>query len=118
MRLWPGGGARAVERIDDACEADQRVLEHLAGLGSDPSSPRETRHYVYLPERADADAVAAALTATGWLVSIEASDRDWLVVASRICVLTSLGVRETRTELETLARDHRGVYDGWEATLR
>jgi hypothetical protein len=116
MRLFQGRPVRAVERIADACEADERVLDHLALLGCDPSTPRETTHYVYLPKRIAAEMVAGALHHEGWLARVEGSvDDAWLVVATRVCTLTSVGVQETRAALQSLASEHGGVYDGWEA---
>jgi hypothetical protein len=110
------GTPTAVERIDDASEADERVLDHLARLGCDPSQPCESRHFLYLPEPADADVVAEALDREGWLTSIEQSEDAWLVVATRGRVLTLDVVRQTRTRFEALASERGGVYDGWEAT--
>jgi regulator of ribonuclease activity B len=107
---------QTVERIDDACEADERVLDHLARLGCDPSTPCESRHFLYLPERAGADDVAATLHGDGWLTSIGRSEDAWLVVATRVRVLTPDVVRQTRTRLESLTSERGGVYDGWEAT--
>src|SRR5207302_1630149 len=68
----PGNGKtmRAVERVDDAGEADARVLDHLARLGCDPSAPREAHHYLYLPDQGGAEAVALALGADGWSTSV------------------------------------------------
>jgi Regulator of ribonuclease activity B len=106
---------RTVERIDDACEADERVLDHLARLGCDPSSPREARHFLFLPDQADANAVADELDADGWVSSVEQSEGMWLVVATRVYTLTSELVRQTRSRLEALASEHGGLYDGWEA---
>jgi hypothetical protein len=116
MRGLRGERARAVERIDDAGEADERVLDHLATLGSDLAEPRESRHFLYLPERIDADLVAEALQRDGWLTSIERSEHAWLVNATRVCELTPDVVRQTRVLLEALASERGGVYDGWEAT--
>lgn len=116
MRGWQAIRPRAVERIDDASEADERVLAHLERLGCDPSEPRESRHFLYLPERAGADAVSETLHRDGWLTSIERSERAWLVVATRVRGLTPDIVRQTRTRLEQLASERGGVYDGWEAT--
>jgi hypothetical protein len=116
MRGWQAIRPRAVERIDDASEADERVLAHLERLGCDPSEPRESRHFLYLPERAGADAVSETLHRDGWLTSIERSERAWLVVATRVRGLTPDLVRQTRTRLEQLASERGGVYDGWEAT--
>jgi hypothetical protein len=115
MRLLRGRRARAVERIDDASVADERVLAHLARLGCDPEQPRETRHFLYLRQRESADAVAERLRHDGWGASISASENDWLVVATREYRLTAEVVRDTRALLEALAAAHGGVYDGWEA---
>ena len=115
--MVPGSGKtlRAVERVADASEADERVLDHLARLGCDPSAPRETRHFVYLPERGGAEAVARALGADGWSTSLEPSEGAWLVVATKAHTLTLELVRETRARLAALASEHGGLYDGWEA---
>jgi hypothetical protein len=113
----PGQGktTRAVERVDDAREADERVLDHLARLGCDPFEPRETRHFLYLPSQGDAETVAVALAGDGWSTSVERSEGAWLVVATRAHTLTPELVRETRTRLAALAAEHGGLYDGWEA---
>jgi regulator of RNase E activity RraB len=116
--MLPGQGetTRAVERVEDACEADERVLDHLARLGCDPAAPRETRHFLYLPARDGADAVATALGADGWSTSVERSEGAWLVVATRARTLTLDVVHETRKRLAALAAEHGGLYDGWEAS--
>jgi regulator of RNase E activity RraB len=115
MRLRGQRRVRAVERIDDARDADERVLDHLAELGCDPSSPREVRHFLYLPERACADAVAEELRSDGWLTRVEQSEGMWLVVATRVRTLTLELVQQTRSRLESLAGRYGGLYDGWEA---
>ena len=115
MRPGEGNAAPAVERVDDAGEADERVLDHLARLGCDPSEARETRHFLYLPAQSGAKAVARALKVDGWSTSIEQSEGAWLVVATSARTLTLELVRETRARLAALASEHGGVYDGWEA---
>jgi len=106
---------RAVERVSDAYEADERVLDHLAQLGCDPAAPRETRHFLYLPAPGGAEAVARALGSDGWSTSVERSEGAWLVVATRAHTLTPEFVRELRARLAALASEHGGLYDGWEA---
>jgi len=122
MGGWRAAGrsVRAVERIDDGTEADERVLDHLARLGSDPSRPCETTHFVYLPREAEASQVAETLRRDGWLTRVDQCvdpglEGEWLVVAARAIALSSSGVRDTRRRLETLAAQYGGVYDGWEA---
>ena len=115
MPSGSGKTMRAVEQVDDACEADERVLGHLTRLGCDPSAPRETHHFLYLPEQDGAEAVAHTLAADGWSTSVERSEGAWLVVATRARTLTLELVRETRVLLAALAAEYGGLYDGWEA---
>ena len=119
MPYGPGCEVRAVERISCATEADARVLEHLAQLGCDESTPRESSHYVYLPDESSATRTAESLARDGWETRVESCDEPcdgdaWLVVAVHVCVLTPQCVTETRRTLEALAAKHRGFYDGWE----
>jgi regulator of ribonuclease activity B len=116
--MLPGQGKTtpAVERVDNAYAADERVLDHLARLGCDPSEPRESRHFLYLPAQDGAQAVARALGTDGWSTSVERSEGVWLVVATRARTLTLDVVRETRAQLAALASEHGGLYDGWEAS--
>jgi hypothetical protein len=111
----PGETTHAVKRVNDACEADELVLGHLARLGCNPLEPRETRHFLYLPAHGGAEAVACALETDGWSTSVERSEGAWLVVATRAHTLTVELVRETRARLAALATEHGGLYDGWEA---
>ena len=107
--MLPGQGKlRAVERVDDGGEADER-LDHLARLGCGPPTPRETRHFLYLPTPRDADAVARTLAADGWTTAVERSEGAWLVVAMRTRTLTPDVVRETRARLAALAAEHGGA---------
>lgn len=115
MRLWRPGSVQTVERVDDAAEADARVLDHLARLGCDPASTRECRHYLYLPAELGAAAVAHELNADGWDADYEHVQDAWLVTAATHAKLDDAVVRATRLRLELLASDHGGEYDGWEA---
>lgn len=115
MGLWRQGPIRAVERVDDAAEADGLVLAHLARLGCDPAQPRECRHYFYLPGERGARAVAHSLAGDGWDADVEEVRDAWLVTATTIVGLNDEVVRSTRARLHLLACDHGGEYDGWEA---
>ena len=115
MRVQEYTQPRAVERVANGADADMLVLDHLARLGGGPTTLHETHHFLYLPTRGDADAVARTLARDGWTTSLEASEGAWLVIAMRTRALTPAVVRDTRTQLERLAAGHAGVYDGWEA---
>lgn len=117
MTRFRQGEVRAVERIEDAAEADQRVLDHLAKLGCDPASPRINNHYLYFAVSQRAEDVATALRADGWTTEIGESEGAWLLVATHVCPLTSRSVRDTRRRLEALSSEHGGLYDGWEARV-
>ncbi|HZS24031.1 MAG TPA: ribonuclease E inhibitor RraB [Gaiellaceae bacterium] len=112
-----GRHVRAVERIGDAREADERVLDHLASLGCDPVRPLESTHYLYFATDARADAVAAILRARGWTTAVGRSEGAWLLTGRHVAQLTSESVRECRVWLETLTSEHGGLYDGWEARI-
>jgi len=116
MPLWGGRAVHAVERICDASEADERVLDQLAQLGCDPDAPREVTHYVYLRKENDAGIVAGILERDGWHTAVESCEEAaFVVLATRTRALSAAIVKQTRRTLEALAAEHGGVYDGWEA---
>ena len=102
-------GSTTRARRTSACSTTSR------GSAAIRPQPRETRHFLYLPAQAGADAVARSLDADGWSTSVERSEGAWLVVATRARTLTLDVVRETRARLAALASEHGGLYDGWEA---
>jgi hypothetical protein len=116
MPQWSRKPVHTVERIHDASEADERVLDHLAELGCDPGTPREVTHYLYVPEEKHAGIVAGILERDGWRTSVEqCEDTVFLVQATRMVALSRPIVTESRRTLEALAAAYAGVYDGWEA---
>jgi hypothetical protein len=116
MLLWGGRAVHSVERINDASEADERVLDHLAQLGCDPGVPREVTHYLYVREECAAAVVAGILERDGWHTTVEpCEDTSFLVHATRVGTLSTAIVKTTRSTLEAIAAEHDGVYDGWEA---
>jgi len=116
VQRWRPGRVQAVERVSSPIDADALVIDHLARLGCDPSQPRECRHYLYLPGELGALAVARSLNATGaWDAEVEETREAWLVTATIHTGLCNESVRERRVQLESLAGDHGGEYDGWEA---
>ena len=116
MGIWRQGRVRAIERVQDAVEADTLVLAHLTQLGCDPQQPRECRHYLYVPGELGARSVASTLnSADDWDAEVEEVRDAWLVTATTVTGLDAVVVRDTRARFERLASDHGGEYDGWEA---
>jgi hypothetical protein len=112
-----GGDAQSVERIDNAADADERVLDHLARLGCNATTPCTSTHFLYTLARGGADAIAKALRRDGWRTTVEScEDETWLVAATQVGTLDAPSVRSRRKDFEALAAAHGGVYDGWQAT--
>jgi len=70
------------------------------------------RHFLYLPDRSGADAVASTLQRLGWETDVYDDADVCLVVAAPLRVLTGQLAREARAHLEALAAAHGGSYDG------
>jgi hypothetical protein len=71
-------------------------------------------HFFYFPDRTNADAAAKRLLAKGWTAQVAPSPdgQEWSVFA------TELAPREedfeaTRLEMENMAEESGGRYDGW-----
>jgi hypothetical protein len=71
-------------------------------------------HFLYFPERFNADVAAERLLAKGWKVQVTriASREDWLVFATDPAP-NNEEFEILRQELESLARELGGDYDGW-----
>ena len=94
---------------------DSGTDSRLGALGPDPASAPGVRHFIYLPTREGAGAVAKVLEREGWDAVVHEAEDIWLVVAGCLRVLTGPLVRETRERLASLAAAHGAAYDGWEA---
>jgi hypothetical protein len=75
-------------------------------------------HFLYFPEKTHAKEAAKRLKAKGWAVEIRmgADGENWLVLAKQPASI-SAGIEKTREELERLAKDFHGEYDGWGAVV-
>jgi hypothetical protein len=100
---------------------DQQVIKSLMGAGANLDVPRHVRHYVYVPNEDDALLAARVASEAGWNVELVPPDGEvdhWNLVAERHgYVLTPAGCRADRALFEEVARDGRGDYDGWEASV-
>jgi hypothetical protein len=76
-------------------------------------------HYLYFPQRSNAERAAQRLRAKDWLVEVKqaAVGEDWLALAKQPAPIKD-DIGEVRDELERLARELGGEYDGWGAAVK
>jgi Regulator of ribonuclease activity B len=100
--------------------ADAEVIENLKRAGSDLSKPHATEFYLYFARESSAREASIELRDAGYqLHRIGASSKagEWVVIAGRNIVPTLAEITRLTSELNRLARTHKGVYDGWEAAV-
>jgi aminoglycoside phosphotransferase (APT) family kinase protein len=89
-------------------EADQKLDNALANA-------TQLDHYFFFSDQGDADQAAQRLQERGWTiesVSLDAKQQKWLLQARQAGPIENL--KELQTELDLLADDHHGEYDGWQ----
>ena len=102
-------------------EADALALRQLAGRGADLAQPRHVIHFLYFAHEGDARAGADLARDAGWGVSIDPPGeyvKVWTLRADATRVVSTVTVGSFRAWFENLAADHRGEYDGWEASAK
>jgi len=103
-------------------EGDEKVLAELVRLGADLTRSRHTIHFLYFPNKSEAQSAATALAANGFIArsepkSIIPSKNQWPVIAEQMATVNSQTMTVTRSFLTRLAEQYNGEYDGWEASL-
>lgn len=78
------------------------------------------RHYLYFPQKPDAEVAGQRLREWGFSVDVlkGADGENWLALARRITPTTAEEMEELRNELEVLAAEFNGIYDGWEFAVK
>jgi hypothetical protein len=109
------GGQRQEAAREAAPDADAATIEQLARAGSDLTRPHTIEFFLYLPDRAAAEAVATALEPEGYRTELSQEEQatDWLCLATRVMIPDMATLRACRERLTPLAESHQGVYDGW-----
>ena len=84
--------------------------------GSEQSSSIE--HFLYFPKKSQAEKAAQRLKATGWSVAVRmgADGENWLTLAKQPAPIED-DIESVRDELERLADELGGEYDGWGAAV-
>lgn len=104
------------EELEDA-DRQRSELEIQAKAGQQPEA-KFIDHYLYFPKRHNADRASDQLRAKGWQVEVKmgADEKNWLVLAKQPAPIEE-DVEEIRDELERLAKEFHGEYDGWGAAV-
>jgi hypothetical protein len=78
------------------------------------------RHYLYFPKRPNAEEAGEWLRNRGFSVEVQknAGGETWLALAAKIPPKTSEELDDLRNEMESLAAQFGGEYDGWEAAAQ
>ncbi|GAB5407389.1 MAG: hypothetical protein Aurels2KO_56200 [Aureliella sp.] len=110
-------------------EGDRKVLATLADYGADLTKPTHIIHYLYVPSSGAADEVATYLRSSGFdNVRAERSPpanlwrrifgpKQFCCIAEQTAVPSEEKVFRTTDQLNALAAEHDGDYDGWEAAV-
>jgi len=102
-------------RLQDMAEADKRSENPTPeNRASEPM-----RHYLYFANKANAEAAGNQLCGRDFSVQVRkaAGGEDWLVLATKAPPKTGEQMDELREEMEALAAQFGGEYDGWEAAI-
>ncbi len=119
-RGWTPERDEEFRRID---EAERRAREEAqasenGGKGETDSKPEFLDHYLYFQKKSDAQQAARRLCGKGWTVEVTrgADGKNWLVLAKQPAPIDD-DIEEVRNELEHLAEELGGEYDGWGAAV-
>lgn len=103
-------------RLKDFAERSESGPKQVSDNG--PSS-KGMRHFFYFPKKEDAESAGKLLRNRGFLVEVRlgADSKNWLTLAAKAPPATGEQMDELRDEMEALAEQFGGEYDGWEAAI-
>lgn len=98
----------------------RRVIELMEEYGGDSTKPHNVDFFFYrITSEEAAYNLAARLKSEGYDCSVFLyTEGDWTCVASKVMVPTLDNIESLRKNFERLARQHDGVYDGWETGFK
>lgn len=96
---------------------DDRRTALLAEAGE--GRQRGFRHYIYVPDRTKAEALATKLRQDGFEVEVRmgADDVNWLVLVHSTLMPGESEIDRVCDQLASFANGIGGEYDGWEADV-
>ena len=101
-----------------AAARKKREEQQQGQVEKKPAKASTLDHYLYFPKKKHAEEAAKRLKDKGWQVQVRmgADNKNWLVLARQTAPINE-DIDDVRDELETLAEQLHGEYDGWGAPL-
>jgi regulator of ribonuclease activity B len=102
-------------RLQDVAEGQAK--KRIASSAAEKSAEL-MKHYLYFSKKPNAEAAGEQLRNRGFSVEVRkaADGENWLALATKTPPNAGEQMESLRDEMETLAEQFSGEYDGWEAT--
>jgi regulator of RNase E activity RraB len=100
-----------------ASASDGAVLTELERVGADLNVAHPVEHLLIFGNKSASDRAGKVLQERGYAVgnAISTEEGQWILTAERPLVLGEDSIASARAELEAIARQFEGEYDGWQA---
>jgi hypothetical protein len=97
----------------------QKEAEKRSAPQPKAASNQSVRHYLYFPEKANAEKVAQWFRSQGFTVDVRrgGDNENWLALVKHETVDNQQDLEKLREEMEALTERLNGEYDGWEVAL-
>lgn len=102
-----------------AAQMDARVVQGLLAHGADLAKPHRIDFFIVVPARRNAEDVSTDMTGLGYqIVTIQppSSRTQWTVHAQKAIAPQLETIQAITRQLDALASQHGGYYDGWGTT--
>jgi regulator of RNase E activity RraB len=106
--------------LKKSADPDAKVLVQLAKHGSDLGKVHAPDFALVIPSEKSALQAAATLKKRGFSVRVdrdESPDNGFWVIATRKMMLELSALQQLAIEMQALAEEHDGDYDGWGAEI-
>lgn len=114
-RGWTPERAEELRLRDVAQAAERKKNEAAEG----ESTEKAMRHFLYFPGKRDAERAGEIVRDRGFKVEVRkgADGENWLALAAKDPPGSEEEMEQLRAEMEALAREFGGKYDGWEMAV-
>lgn len=102
-------------RLQGVAEAERKTASSVP----EKRASEPMKHYLYFPQKPNAEEASEQLRKRGFSVEVQKGtvEKNWLALATKAPPKSGEQMEELRDEMETLAAQFGGKYDGWEAAI-